>query len=95
MTDYTDYIVTENIILKELVGEYVLIPVGDAAAHFPAMNGLNESAAFVWKKLAEGLSTAEILDCVAETYELDKESAEEPLLRILAEMCTRGYIREK
>lgn len=91
----TDYVVRENIVLKELVGEYVLIPVGEAVIEFPAMKGLNESAAFVWKKLAEGLSTAEILDCVAETYELDKESAKEPLLRILAEMCTRGYIREK
>lgn len=91
----TDYIVRENIVLKELVGEFVLIPVGEAVEAFPAMKGLNESAAFVWKHLAEGLPTAEILSLVTRQYEVDPADAEEPLQRILQEMAELGYILEK
>ena len=66
-------------ILREVVGEYILVPVGDTALHFSGIIGLNPVSAFIWQALQEGLEPPAILERLLEEFEVSREEAGQDL----------------
>lgn len=61
--------------LREVAGNYVVVAVGEASKNFNGVINLNESGAFLWKKLADGIEEAELIKELLNEYEVSEEIA--------------------
>ena len=72
--------ISENYILREIMGEYIVVPTGEEAMKFQGLVTLNETGAFLWKELQKSDRTKEELrDRLCREYEVDEEMAEQDL----------------
>lgn len=70
-------------ILREVVGEYVLVPVGETALAFNGIISLNEVGACIWKQLEKNSTREEILAQILEEFEVSGEEAAQDLEEFL------------
>lgn len=66
---------SKELILREVAGEYILIPVGKAAMKIHGMIGLSESAAFLFGKLQNDCTEEELIDALLTEYDVDRDTA--------------------
>ncbi|NLL07341.1 MAG: PqqD family protein [Clostridiaceae bacterium] len=78
--------------LREIAGNYIVIPFGEKALDFNAMITLNETGAFLWKKLEEERSEKELLDAMLEEYEVDAETARGHIEKFCEKLKTAGIL---
>ncbi|MDO4978310.1 MAG: PqqD family protein [Eubacteriales bacterium] len=68
--------INKDYILRNIVGEYVLVPTGKATQDINGMIHLSEAGGFIWKLYDQKNSLEEIIDVLMEEYEVDRETAE-------------------
>lgn len=68
--------IDKHFILRQITGDYVLIPTGKTALEFNGMITVNEQGAFLWQKLCSGISQEALVDAVLEEYDTDRETAQ-------------------
>lgn len=64
-----------ELMLREIAGEHILIPVGATALRIKGMINLTESGVLLWKRLQTECSEEELVETVLEEYEIDRETA--------------------
>ena len=79
-------------ILRNLVGEYVLMPVDDNIRSFSGSVLMNELSAFVWEKLQTPVTRDELLAEILGVYEVDAETASADLDQLLENLNRLGMI---
>ena len=79
-------------ILRNLVGEYVLMPVDDNIRSFSGSVLMNELSAFVWEKLQTPVTRDELLTEILDAYEVDAETASADLDQLLEDLNRLGMI---
>ena len=67
--------IKKGFMLREVAGNFVVVAVGEASKKFNGVINLNESGAFLWKKLADGIEKEKLIDALLEEYEVSKEIA--------------------
>ena len=82
----------EGFILRNLVGEYVLMPVDENIGKFRGTVLMNEVSAFVWEKMQTSVTRDELLAGILENYEIDEKTAGSDLDRLLSELERLGII---
>ncbi len=82
----------KDCILRELAGEYILIPTGAAAVDLNGMITLSETAAFVWKLLEREQRFDSLLAAVLETYEVEESVAATELRQTLGILAGLGVL---
>lgn len=68
--------IKKGFILRNVAGNNVVVPIGDASIDFNGMMSLNETGAFIFGKLIDGISREELIEAVIEQYGIDKELAQ-------------------
>lgn len=68
--------IKKGFILRNVAGNNVVAPIGDASIDFNGMMSLNETGAFIFGKLIDGISREELIEAVIEQYGIDKELAQ-------------------
>ena len=81
-------------ILRNLAGEYVVMPAGDNIGAFGGAILMNELSAFVWEQLRVSVSRDELLARILDRYEVEEKTAAADLDALLAEMKRMGIIEE-
>ena len=66
--------IKEGYILRKIAGEDVVIPIGGNIANFNGVIRLNESAAFLWKKVQEEVDKEYLINSLIEEYEMATRS---------------------
>ena len=61
---------------------------------FDGMLRLNETGAFLWKKLADGVTEAELADALAAEYGVSREVSEKDTADFLDVIRSAGFIEE-
>lgn len=61
--------------LREITGDYIVIPTGENYLDFGAVISLNESGAFLWNQLQESKTAEELTAALAEEYGIDTDTA--------------------
>ena len=84
--------VSKDLILREVAGEYILIPVGKAALEIHGMINLSESAVLLWKKLQEDCSEEELVQALLVEYDIDRETAAADVRELIEQMQKIGVI---
>ena len=82
----------KGFILRNLVGETVLMPVDDNIGAFNGAVLMNGLSAFIWEKLQASVSREGLLADILKEYDIDEETASEDLDNVLAEMKKLGII---
>lgn len=67
--------IKEGFLLRNVAGSYVVVPIGEATLDFNGMMSLNETGAFLFKKLIEGTSKEQLIEDLMSEYDVDKELA--------------------
>lgn len=69
--------IKDGFVVKELAGQYVVVALGQASKIFNGIIKLNDSAKFIWDKLALGAEKEDVINALLEEYEgVDRETAE-------------------
>lgn len=76
----------ENMLLREIAGECILVPVGEMALKVHGMISMSESGALLWKKLQKGCTEEELVHTILEEYLIDRETAVQDVRMFLQKM---------
>lgn len=68
--------IKEGFILRNVAGNHVVVPVGQATIDFNGMMSLNDSGAFLFEKLQQGIERDELIDALTEEYDVTRDVAE-------------------
>lgn len=68
-----------NFLARDIMGEYVLVPVGEAALAFAGMITTSEVGAFLVEHLKEEVTREELLMKLMETYAVEPAEAQADL----------------
>lgn len=67
--------IKEGFILRNVAGSFVVVPIGEATLDFNGMMNLNETGAFLFEKMIEGISREDLIKGLTEEYDVDEETA--------------------
>ena len=68
--------IDKDFTIQKVGGSFVAVPVGETSKHFHGMVRLNETGAFLWKKLAEADQTEDsLVAALLDEYEVSEELA--------------------
>lgn len=84
--------VTNDMILREIAGDHILIPVGEMAIKVHGMIFLSESGLLLWKKLQKDCTEEELVNAVLREYEIDQETALEDVRDFLRKLRDVGVL---
>lgn len=83
---------TGEMVLREIAGEYLLIPTGETALKIHGMVTLSESGLLLWKKLQEECTEESLVEALLEAYEVDRETAQEDVREFLQQLEKAGLL---
>ncbi len=84
--------INPNYVRRTLMDETVIIPTGSAIDNFNGMISTNAVAGFVWQHLEQCETPQEMVEMVLETFEIDRETAEEDIIGFLNTLKEVGMI---
>ena len=64
----------KNVILREIAGEYILIPTGELALKYPGIFAVSELGAAIWGLMQNETGEEQIIAALLEEYEVDEET---------------------
>jgi len=94
MTVDTQYGRNSDFIYRKIVEEYVLVPLHQNVADMECVYTLNEVGAFIWEKLAQPASKADLQKTMLEAYDAEPEVLVADLEQFLDEMTAIGALKE-
>ncbi len=75
--------IREGFVLRKIAGSNIVIPVGTVSVDFNGMITMNDSATFLWEKLAAGADEEALVTALLTEYEVDEDTARR---------CVKEYI---
>lgn len=69
----------KDFMLREIVGEAVLIPTGETATHFNGLISVNELGRFIWENYEKAKDEDELLGFILDEYEVERDVAKADL----------------
>lgn len=82
----------KNIMLREIAGEHLLIPVGEMAMNIHGMINLSESGMLLWNRLQKDCSEEDLIQCILDEYDVDRETARTDIQAFLDKMNQIGIL---
>lgn len=84
-----------NFLLREVAGESVLVPVGEAGIFENSMISLNETCSFLWKLFQEPRSVEEIIAEARKEYSDPDGEMEQGIIDFVNEYLRYGLLKEE
>ena len=81
-----EYKVKEHFMLRDVVGDHVVIARGPAAIEFNGVLILNESCVFLWNQLQDYVSVQEMAESLKEKYSIEMDLAVQDVERCVSKM---------
>ena len=80
--------------IQKVGNSYLAVAVGETSKTFHAMIKLNETGAFLWKKLAENdLTEEQLTNALLDEYDVDRETAARDVRVIVESLAANGIFR--
>ena len=83
--------VDKEFILREIAGEYVIIPTGKTVLTFNGLISMNEIGVLLWNMLQNDVTIDELVQGVLDEYDVDEETAREDIQEFIDELV-KGQI---
>ena len=84
--------VQKEFVLREIAGDYVIIPTGKTVLTFNGLITVNEVGADLWKMLQSDVSFDDLLEGILEIYDVEEETAREDIEEFLDTLVKGGIL---
>lgn len=84
----------QDVVLREIAGEHLLIPTGQAALRIHGMINLSESGLVLWNRLQSDCTEQALVDAILAEYDVDRETAAADVRAFVAQMTEVGLLEE-
>lgn len=84
--------VRKDLILREIAGEHILIPVGEQMSSFHGIMVLNGSGLLLWEALQKDVTEAELIEAILATYDVDPETAGQDVREFIGRLEEAGVL---
>ena len=71
--------IKKEFILREIVGDIVLVPINKSTSKFDGLITMNEIGKFIWENIESAKDEEELLQRILDEYEVDKDIAKADL----------------
>ena len=84
-----------DVLLREVAGEQLLVPIRRDVADLQAIFALNALGVFVWERLDGERTVQAVLASIAERYDVGLDDAQADLLAFLERLSAAGLIEQR
>ena len=84
-----------DFIYREIVDEMILVPIHNDIADMDCIYSLNPQGAFIWEKLSEPATKAEITTAILENFDGDPEVVQQDTEAFIQDLLHYGAIKEE
>ena len=71
--------IKKEFILREIVGEFILVPINKSTSKFDGLITTNEVGKFIWENYESSKDEEDLLHKILEEYEVEEKEAKEDL----------------
>ena len=68
--------IENRFILRQIMNDYVIVPVGKTVLDFNGVITINETGAFLWERMQEEFSISSLVEAVLNEYDIDRQQAQ-------------------
>ena len=86
------YIANEDYVLRKILNEFMLIPIGRQMVISNKAITISESAAYLWNNMREGKTETELVELLCSEYEVDGETALIDIRALIEDMVAKQTI---
>lgn len=87
--------VSKDFILREIAGEFMLVPVGKAATRLNGLITMNEIGQFLFRALEQEQNAEDLVSKILEEYDVDRDTACKDLQEFLQQLRELGALIEE
>lgn len=84
--------IQKEFVLREIAGDYVIIPTGKTALTFNGLITVNEVGAELWKMLQSDVTFEDLTQGILDIYDVDEETAKEDIREFLDTLEKGGVL---
>ena len=84
----------DGFVLRTIAGETVVVPSGDEL-DLSFMITLNETGAFLWKRLEEETTQEQLVQAVLAEYDITAEDADRYISKFVEKLEAHGFLESK
>jgi len=82
-----------DFMLREVAGQSIVVPLGNNVVNVNGIITLTESAVILWKKLEDGVDSAdELADALLNEYDVDRETALSSVEEFINQLIDKNMI---
>ncbi|MGN1191878.1 MAG: PqqD family protein [Dorea sp.] len=86
--------VNKEFVLREIAGDYIIIPVGETVLEFNGLITVNEVGVSIWKMLQNEITFDRIVQNILDEYEVEENVAREDVREFLDTLIAGGILTE-
>lgn len=86
--------ISDKFILRQIAGEYIIIPTGQTTLKFNGMITVNEQGAFLWEALKEEITEDALVEAVLAEYDTDRKTAQADVAEFLEVLRQKRILNE-
>ena len=87
--------INKEYVLREIAGDYIIIPVGATALEFNGLITVNEVGVTLWNMLQEEVTVEDLVQGVLAEYDVQEEVAREDIQEFLDELVKGGILTKE
>ncbi len=85
--------IEKEFILREIAGDYIIIPTGSTVLEFNGLITVNEVGVTLWKLLQDEVSMEQLVQGVLAEYDVEEAVAREDIQEFLDKLTESGILK--
>ena len=86
--------VDKEFVLREIAGDYIIIPTGKTVLEFNGLITVNEVGVDIWKMLQEDVTFEDLVKGILDQYDVEEEVAREDIQEFLDTLISGGILEK-
>ena len=86
--------VEKEFVLREIAGDYIIIPTGSTVLEFNGLITVNEVGVTLWKMLQEEVTMEQMVSGILEEYDVEEAVAREDIQEFLNTLEKGGILKK-
>ena len=82
--------IEKDFVLREIAGDYIIIPTGSTVLEFNGLVTVNEVGVTLWNMLQEEVTMDELVQGILNEYDVEEEVARNDIQEFLAKLIEGG-----